>query len=444
MEKVFKEGVTVKNFTTFVSPSVIMIMFMSLYYIIDAIFVANFVGENALAAMNIVYPICGIGWGIAVMLASGSSAIVAIKMGENKLQEANEKFSLICVTSAVLAVVFVVLGIVFTNQLVSALGATDLLMEYCLDYARVIILGIPAVFLGTILEYFIRTDGRPGFTLFLYLLGGIVNIVLDYVFIAVLGFGVAGAAWATISGQYVVVIVGIIYFITQKTNLKFSFPKLDLKYIGHSMINGSSEMVSESSVAITIILFNYIALNLAGETGVAALAVVLDAHYLLISMHLGFITGVAPLISYYFGAKEFGIVNKCLKYSRNFILFSSVTLTILSFFGASVIAGAFLESGTESYIMAVRGIKFIAIAFMFTGINVFASGFFTAYANGLVSAAISFSRGFVFVVVGAIALPYAMGIDGVWLTPAFAEIITLCLTFIMLKKYKERYQYSFK
>lgn len=443
MEKVFKDGVSARKFAGFVTPSVIMLLFMAMYYVVDAVFVANFVGPNALAAMNIVYPICGIGWGVSVMLASGSSAIVAIRMGEGKHKEASEKFSLICIVSIVLGIVFVTLGLIFTKELVNLLGATPLLHQYATDYIWVILLGIPAIFLGVLLEYFIRVDGRPGFTLFLYVLGGIINIILDYVFIVEMHMGIAGAAWATITGQYAVMIVGIIYFITQNTKLKFLLPKWDFKYIWNSMVNGSSEMVSESSVAITIILLNYITIRIAGETGLTALSVVLDAQYLLVSLHLGFITGVSPLISYYYGAKDYAIVNKFLKYSEQFIWVASIGMSLLALLGAPLIAGVFIDSGTEAYDLAVTGVRLLSLAAVFTGINVFASGFFTAYANGKISAMISLSRGFVGVVIGAIFLPYLFGLYGVWLVPAFAEIATLALSIYMIRKHKDTYKYIF-
>lgn len=443
MEKIFENGVSGRRFAGFVTPSVIMLIFMALYYVVDAIFVANFVGPRALGAMNIIYPICGLGWGISVMLAAGSSAIVAIRMGEGKTQEAREKFSLMCIVSVVLGLVFVTLGLLFTEQLVSILGATPGLMGYCVDYIWVILLGIPAVFLGVLLEYFIRVDGKAGFTLFLYVLGGIINIILDYTFIVVMDMGIAGAAWATIAGQYTVMIVGIAYFIVKKTNLRFVIPKWDFKYIWGSMVNGSSEMVSESSVAITIIFFNYIVIRIAGETGLTALSVVLEAQYLLVSLHLGFITGVSPLISYFYGAKKFTVVNKCLAYCERFISVASLGMTILSIVAAPLIVRIFIDSGTEAYSLAVTGIRFLSVACLFTGLNVFASGFFTAYANGIISAMISLSRGFIMVVIGAIILPFFFGLKGVWMVPAFAEITTFALSLYMIKKYKDRYHYKF-
>lgn len=443
MEHLFDHGVTVKKFTGFVMPSVIMLVFIALYYLIDAIFVANFVSSDALAAINIVYPITGLSWGISIMMAAGSSALVAIKMGEGKEREANEKFSLICVISLILGSTLVILGLIFLEELVGLLGATDRLWLYCMEYAWILILALPAAFLGVLLEYFIRVDGRPGFTLFLYISGGIVHLFLDYLFLVLWDWGIAGAGWATAAGQAAIMILGIIYFITQKTKLKFIKPKWDGDYVRSTFINGSSEMVSESSVAITVYVFNIIVLGIVGEDGVAALGIVLNAHYLLISVHLGFITGVAPLLSYYYGAKDFEKVNLFLKYSRTFIVMSSIGVALLAFVEAPLLVRVFVDADTEVYRIAVRGIRFISIAFLFTGVNVFASGFFTAFGNGIVSALISLSRGLIMVIIGVMTLPFVFGLDGVWLTVVFAEITTVALAFFMFNKYKNVYHYEF-
>lgn len=443
MEHLFRKGVSPKTFAGFVTPSVIMLVFIALYYLVDAIFVANFVSSDAMAAINIVYPISGLGWGISIMLAAGSSALVAIKMGEGDQRRANEKFSLICYIALSTGIGMSFLGLIFLKDLVRMLGATDRLWDYCMDYALILILALPTAFLGVLLEYFIRVDGRPGFVLFLYLSGGIVHICLDYVFIVLLDWGIAGAGWATAAGQATVMVLGLIYFITGETRLKFVVPKLDISYIGNSLLNGSSEMVSESSVAVTVYVFNTIVLGLAGEDGVAALSIVLNSHYLLISIHLGFITGVGPLISYYYGARDYIKVNTFLRYSRNFILASSIAVAILALAEAPLLARIFVDTDTSVYRMAVRGIRLISIAFLFTGINVFASGFFTAYGNGIISAVISLSRGLVVVLIGAFTLPLIFKLDGVWFTIGFAEIVTLALSVFMFKKCKDIYHYSF-
>ena len=442
MEHLFGREVKLGTFVKFVAPSVVMLVVIGLYYTIDSIFVSNFVGSDALASLSIVYPIQGLVWGISVMLAAGSSAIVAIKMGEGKQREANEKFSLICLVSAVIAVLMIIAGFIFIDPIVAFLGATSRLWDYCVEYARILLLATPAAFLGVLFEYFIRVDGKPGFTLLLYLSGGVVHLGLDYVFIVLCGWGIKGAAWATFSGMTTVMLVGAAYFIFQETQLKLTSPKWDGRYVAHSMLNGSSEMVTESSAGITTFFFNMIVIRLAGEDGVAALSIVLNSHYMLISAHLGYITGVAPLISYFYGAKEYLKVNLFLKYSRTFMLVSSVVLAALCFLGAPYIARAFEPAGTPVYEMALTGIRYLSAAFLFTGINVFASGFFTAYGNGQISALISLSRALIMVIIGAFLLSALFGLSGAWMALAFAELTTTGLSIAMFARYRKVYHYD--
>ncbi|MBC6678581.1 MATE family efflux transporter [Zhenpiania hominis] len=442
MEHLFDKEVRLGNFVKFVTPSVIMLVVIGLYYIIDSIFVSNFVGSDALASLSIVYPIQGIVWGVSVMLAAGSSAVVAIKMGEKKYREADEKFTLICIVSAAIGVAMIIAGFIFIDEIIGFLGATERLWDYCKGYAQILILAIPAAFLGVLFEYFIRVDGRPGFTLMLYLSGGIVHLGLDYVFIVVCDWGIKGAAWATLAGMVTVMLIGAGYFVFRETQLKIVKPKWDGRYIAHSMLNGSSEMVSEASVGITTFFFNMIVIRLAGENGVAALSIVLNSHYLLISVHLGYITGVAPLISYFYGAKEYLKVNVFLKYSRVFMLSSSVILAVLCFICAPLIAQAYEPKGTPVYEMAETGIRYLSAAFLFTGVNVFASGFFTAYGNGQISALISLSRALIMVLVGAFLLSWLFGLHGVWMTLPFAEVTTTALALGMFKRYKNVYHYD--
>ena len=377
------------------------------------------------------------------MLAAGSSAIVAIKLGEGKTSEACEKFTLICIFTVSIGVVVAVLGIVFLDELLIMLGATERLWPYCTDYAWIIIFALPAAFLGVLLEYFIRVDGKPGFTLVLYISGGVVHILLDYVFIVLCGWGIKGSGFATAIGQLTVVLMGIGYFVTCDTKLHLLISKWDWKYIKNCIFNGFAEMVTESSVAITVYVFNILVINLVGENGLAALGIVFNVNYLLISIHLGFITGISPLISYYYGAQEYDKVNQFLKYSKIFIIASSVMVSFLAAAEAPLLARVFVEPGTEVYHFAVRGIRLLSGSFLFTGINVFASGFFISYANGIVSTIISITRGLIMVLIGAAVLPYFFGLDGAWLTPVFAEITTFFLTMAMFKKYKNRYHYVF-
>ncbi|NLD45969.1 MAG: MATE family efflux transporter [Clostridiaceae bacterium] len=446
MGYIFDNGVTAGKYAKFVSPSVVMMVVMSLYYLLDSIFVARFLEENALAAMNIVYPVQGLCWGISIMMAAGSSALVAINMGEGKLKTARQRFTLICIIALVLGIILAILGVIYLDEIVNFLGTTELLKEDCLAFGYILMLAVPISFLSIIIEYFVRIDGHPGFTLFLYIINGAVHLALDILFMAYWGWGIEAAAWATLFGQGSIVVIGGIYFIRNQiknSNIKFAIPKMDWRYVGHSFANGSSEMVTESSVAITTILYNGVMLSLVGEIGVAALTIVQNAHYFLISVHLGYIAGVAPLISYYFGAKEYSKVNVFLSYSKKFISTSSIIIAVLAFLFANSIAGVFVSSESEVYHLAASGLKIISVAFLFTGLNVFGSGFFTAYGNGLVSALISFCRGLIMVIIGLLFLPKLFGVSGVWMVFGFAELATIGITVIMLRTFKNRYHYSF-
>ena len=441
MEHVFSDQVTVKRFINFVWPSVLMMVIIGLYYGMDSVFVANLVGETALAGLGIAYPIQGLMWGVAVMLASGSSAIVAIKMGEGKQQEADEKFSLVCVLSVILGCLFALSCFLFMDPLVQFLGATEALSAYCRDFLQILVWGFPAAFLGTLFEYFIRVDGRPGFTLLLYISGGVVHLVLDYVLMGPVGMGIEGAAYANMGGLFAVMIAGGAYFLFMKTKLSFRKFRMDWRFTGHCFANGSSEMVTESSAGITTFFFNMVVIRMVGEVGVAAMNIVLNIHYLLISIHLGYIMGVAPLISYFYGAKDYEKVNTFIRYSRNFIVVTSVVSAVGCLLGGKFIVMIFERPGSELFDLALMGTRYLSVALLLCGFNIFGSGFFTAYGNGLISACISMSRALVMVIVGMFLLGWLLGMTGIWLTLAFAELTTLGLAFGMFNKYSDVYHY---
>ncbi len=444
METLFSDKVTAVKFIKFVWPSVLMMVIIGLYYNMDSVFVANLVGEEALASLSIAYPIQGIMWGFAIMLAAGSSAIVAIKMGEGDQHTANERYTLICVISIISGFIFLIFCIIFMEPIIDFLGAVGELKTYCRDYLKILIWSFPAAFLGSIFEYFIRVDGRPGFTLVLYLSGGLVHVVLDYVFMGPMGMGIEGAAYATLAGLIVVMAIGGAYFMFADTKLKFVRFRINWKFIGHCFVNGSSEMVSEASAGITTFFFNMVVINIAGAVGVAAISIVLNVHYLFISIHLGYVMGVAPLISYFYGAKDYDKVNVFIRYSKVFIAVTCIVSAAGCLAFGQYIVMIFERPGSELFDMALTGTRFLAAALLICGANIFASGFFTAYGNGPVSALISMSRALIMNIIGMFILSRIFGMTGVYLTLAFAEATTLGLTFAMLEKYKKIYNYRLK
>ena len=444
MDGIFSGEVTARRFIHFVWPSVLMMVIIGLYYNMDSVFVVNLVGEEALAGLSIAYPVQGIMWGFAVMLASGSSAIVAIKMGEGDQQGANEKYTLICIVSIITGIIFSIVCIIFMDPLVEFLGATETLKHYCHDFLGIMVWSFPAAFLGQLFEYFIRVDGRPVFTLCLYLSGGFVHLALDYILMGPMGMGIEGAAYANLGGIVVIMIVGGAYFIFADTKLKFVKFKNDWKYIGHCFLNGSSEMVSEASSGITTFFFNIVVIKLAGDIGVAAMSIILNVHYLLISVHLGYIMGVAPLISYFYGAKDYDKVNIFIKYSKRFIIVTCLVSAVCCLLFGQYIVMIFERPGSELFEIALTGVRFLSVALLLCGINIFASGFFTAYGNGPVSALISMSRALIMNIIGVMILSWLFGMTGVYLTLAFAELTTMGLSFFMFNRYKDRYHFSLR
>jgi Na+-driven multidrug efflux pump len=439
MKSVFEGQISVKRFASYVTPSVIMMFIIALYSIVDGIFVANFVGSDALAAIGIVYPPLGLMFGLSIMMATGSSAIVAIKIGEGKKKEADEKFTIITITATMTGFVLTCIGILFLKKIILALGATDKIYEYCMTYGLFMMLSIPFIFAGAIFEFFIRVDGKPGLALLLYVSGGIVNIILDFILVAVLKLGIIGAGIATLSGLAVVALLGLWHFLWDKSNLRFLKAKVDIKYVWDSCVNGFPEMVTESSAGITAIAINLTMLGIAGEDGVAALAIVMYIHYFMVSAYLGYIAGVSPLISYFYGAKRHSSNSLIMRYSKIFILISSITIFLFAEFFAPLIVRSFVNQESSIYGIAVDGFRIVAISFLFIGINIFISGLFTAFGKGSISTTISLSRGFVLVLIGAAIFPFFLQINGIWLILPFAEIVTLLLSYYIVKKHLHRF-----
>jgi len=443
MEEIFNNGITPKKYTGFIMPSIVMTVVLGLYYAIDTLLVAAYTGDQALATLSLTYPVSGMMWGISVMLAAGSSAIVAMKMGMGRDREANEKFTLICIVSVVLSLLLIILAMIFMDQIIVFLGATRSLEDLCGRYLRIAVWGCPGAFLGVIFEYYIRVDGRPGFTLFLYLVSGGAHIAAAWILMGVFGWGIEAAAVGSVVGLSLTAIIGLIYFIVFDTKLKFVRPQLDWNYILHTVTNGSSEFVTEASDGIATYFFNILMMRLAGPDGVAALSVAFSIHYFVLSIHIGYITGLAPLISYYYGAQKFDKVDTFLRYSRNYMIASAAIITAVFFFGAPYIVQLFESPGSSVYEMSVTGMRLLAPSFLFSGLTIFGSGFFTAYGNGVISALISLSRGLIALIAFVYLLTAFWGTAGLWLSTFAAEAVTAAMTALLIYKYRDRYKYSF-
>lgn len=442
MENSLAKSFSFSSLIKFTIPSIVMLVFISLYTIVDGVFVSRFVNTDALSAVNIVYPFINIVIAVAVMLATGGSAVIAKKLGENKSREAKENFTLIVLIGFTLGILISLIGFAFSNQILNILGSTEDLYKYCIDYFLGLLIFLPAFIVNLLFQYLTMTAGKPKVGLILTIIGGLTNMVLDYVFIVPMNMGISGAAIATGIGNLIPAVLGTIYFMKKKSTIYFVEPKFDLKVILKACSNGSSEMVTNLSTGVTTMLFNLSMMNLLGSDGVAAITIVLYGEFLINSAYIGFSSGVAPIISYNYGNDNKSELKKIVKYSIRFILMSSVTLFIISVLFAPNIVGIFSPKGTTVFDIGYKGFSIFSLSFLVTGINIFSSAMFTAFSNGKISAAISFLRTFVFIISGILILPRFLGVNGVWLAVPMAEALSMLISITFIYKYKNVYGYG--
>lgn len=436
-----------KNFNyasliAFALPTCIMLVFMSLYQMVDAVFVSNFVGENALSALNIVYPVPSVIIAISIMLATGGSAIIAKNMGEGNNQKAKENFSMIIFVGLIVGTIFACVCTIWIEPIINLLGATDVLYQYCYDYLYIIMLACPMTTLQMLFQTFFVTAGKPHLGLGLTVFGGVLNVVLDYFFMAVLGLGVKGAAIATICGYIFPAIISLIYFtFNKKGTLYLVKPKFDLGALIKTCTNGSSEMVTNLALAIITLMFNKIMLKYLGENGVAAITIVLYAQFLLTSIFMGFVSGIAPIFSYNYGNNNYKQIKKLFWMSIKIVGVFSVVMLILALVFAKSIISVFTSPSSEIFAITYHGYLLFSISYLFTGLNIFASGIFTAFSNGKISAILSFLRTFVFLMFSLLILPELIGVDGIWLAVPIAEFLAFLLAIYCFIKNREHYHY---
>lgn len=426
----------------FVAPTVVMLVFMSLYQMVDAVFVSKFVGENALSALNIVYPFPSIVIAVSIMLATGGSAIIARNMGEGKEKEAKENFSFIVLVGAVIGVAIATAGILFIEPLIYMLGATPSLYDYCYEYLFILVLSVPLSVFQMLFQSFFVTAGKPHLGLTLTVLGGVSNIVLDYVFIVLCGFGVSGAALATSIGYSIPGLFGLIYFaVSRKGTLYFVKPVFRWGVLFKCCINGSSEMVNNLAVAVTTFLFNVLMLKYAEEAGVAAITIVLYAQFLMTSAFMGFSSGIAPVVSFNYGSGNVRQLKKIFKISVWVIAVVSAAVFVIAETCSDVVIMVFTPAGSEVFGLTKYGFAIFSFSFLCTGMNIFASALFTAFSNGKISAILSFLRTFVFLTACLLFLPLFWGVDGIWIAVPVAEVMALFVSVYYLVRFKKVYQY---
>ncbi|MBQ7758873.1 MATE family efflux transporter [Anaerotignum sp.] len=441
MQNDISKEFTLSSLLKFTLPTIIMLVFVATYTIVDGIFVSRFVGTTALSAMNIVFPLINILIGLGIMLGTGGSAIIGKRLGEGKEEKARSAFTLITVFGIAVGLVISVICFLFIKPLSVFLGADENLLPYCVDYGRVMMAFYAVSVVQTMFQTLFITAGKPNLGLWLNVAAGLSNILFDYIFIIRMDMGIVGAAWGTVSGFIIGGIPALFYFAKPRTVLYFVKPTWNGKTIAHTMLNGSSEMVTSGAMAITTFLFNLAMMDMLGEDGVAAITIVLYAQFLFSSAYLGFASGAAPVFSYNYGNQNIPQLKRLFKMCLGIILISSVVCFGFSYLMAVPTIAIFTPRESNTYAITLYGYKIFVWNFLFAGINIFASSFFTALSNGKVSAAISFLRTFVFVAGSILILPKFLGIDGIWLAIPAAEAVTVLIAVFFLAANRKYYHY---
>ena len=426
----------------FALPTTIMMVVMSLYTIVDGVFVSRYVSTNALSSINIVYPVINIVLGISVMLSTGSSAIVAKKMGEGRPDSARQTFTTIILLNIGLGLVIALFGNLAAVPLSRLLGASELLLEDCVTYLRWQLAFAPALMLQILFQMYFVTEGRPGIGLFLTLLAGVSNALLDYLLIVPLGLGIAGAAIATVTGYMIPAVIGLLYFACSRRSLWLVRPRMERGELKDTCINGSSEMVTNLSSGIITFLFNLAMMHFAGEDGVAAITIIQYSQFLLNALFMGFSQGVSPVISFNYGSKNHNQLKQVFRTSLIFTAVTSLATFLLAQVTGSLVVGVFARPGTAVYALARHGFTIFAFSFLFSGLTIFASALFTALSDGRISSVISFVRTFGLIITSLLVLPFLIGIDGVWLAIPIAEFGGVMLSIYYMKKLKDVYRYA--
>lgn len=426
----------------FVISPVLMMICTSVYSVIDGFFVSNYVGKIPFAAVNLVMPVDLVAVAIGFMIGEGGNAIISKTMGEGRKKRANQYFSLLVYTTAVIGICLSLIGFNFMPQIADALGASPEMREHCIIYGKILFSAQLFYVLQNIFQSFFIAAGKPDLSFKVALLAGVTNALLDFLFIVVFDWGLAGAAWATAAGQMVAGIVPLIYFARPNSSLlrlgkTVFYPKIIL----HTFTNGSSEMVSILATSIVTIAYNYQLMSLIGDNGVAAYGAVMYVNFIFMAIFLGYASGVSPLISYQYGAKNVSELQNLFLKSLMLVGGTGVFALVLSEALAAPLIQIFVGYDQELCAMTIHGFKIYVISFLFMGLNIFASALFTALGNGLVSSTISMLRALVFELGAVFLLPMYLGVDGIWGAIVLAELCTLAIsTFFIINK-KSRYGY---
>lgn len=433
---------TYQKLLRFTLPSIVMMIFTSIYGVVDGFFVSNYVGKTPFAAVNFIMPVLMIFGAVGTMFGSGGSALIAKTLGEGNQEKARELFSLLVYLSLGCGVALAILGLIFLRPVAALLGAEGEMLENCIEYGRIILLALPALMLQYEFQSFCVTAARPHLGLAVTIAAGVANMALDALLVAVFPMGIAGAALATAISQCIGAVAPLIYFARKNTSLlKLTRAEWDGAAVFKTCTNGSSEFLSNISMSVVGMLYNIQLMKYAGENGVAAYGTLMYVNMIFIAAFLGYSVGTAPVIGYHYGAGNHEELKGLLRKSLFIIGSCSVAMLAAAQLLAGPLARLFVGYDQELLDITLRGFFIFSFSFLFAGITIFGSSFFTALNNGLVSAVIAFMRTLVLQVAAVLLLPLIWDLDGIWISCVAAELSAMLITICFWVGCRKKYHY---
>lgn len=436
---------TYRRLLSFIFPSVVMMIFTSIYSVVDGLFVSNYAGKTPFTALNLIYPFLMILGAAGFMIGTGGAAIVGKTLGEGRRENANEYFSMLVYAAFIGGIALMIFGQIFVKRVAVFFGAEGEMLDCCVIYGRILLLSLPFFMLQYVFQTLFVTAEKPKLGLMVTVIAGCINIALDALFVAVFKWGLVGAAAATAISQTVGGLFPVLYFIRKNNSLlRLTKTRFSRRILLKTCTNGSSELMSNIAASVVTMLYNFQLMRLIGEDGIAAYGVIMYVAFIFAAIFIGYAIGSAPIVSYNYGAGNSAELRNILKKSIVFDFVLGITLMITAMAASPLLARLFVGYDGVLRALTERSMKIYSISFMLSGFNIFGSSFFTALNNGAVSAAISFFRTMVFETASIILLPLLLGTDGIWLAIVAAELAAFTVTVIFMTAKQNQYGYGRK
>ena len=442
MEIKLSDHFTLKRLFRFVLPSIVMMVFISLYGVVDGYFVSNYVGKTAFAAVNLIWPFPMMLGSFGFMIGTGGSALVSINLGQGRKEDAIRIFSMLIKVVVIAGILFSVLGIIFIEDIALLLGATPEMLDYCVVYGSILLAFSTAFMLQSVFQSFLVTAERPNLGLISTVGAGVTNMALDFLLVGVLKGGVVAAGIATVASQVVGAVIPLVYFLRKNSSeLRLIRAKIDFGELGRTCFNGSSELMTNVSLSLVNMLYNVQLMRYAGEDGVSAYGVIMYVSFIFISVFIGYSIGTAPIVGFNYGANNKEELRNVYRKSLWFNVISGALMCVSAILLSDVLSGIFVGYDAGLREMTKEAFAIYSLSFLVVGVNIYGSSFFTALGNGIVSALISFLRTLLFQVVAVFTLPLIWGLDGIWFAIVTAEAVALIVTVAFLAANKKKYGY---